>query len=473
MYLSGIVTIICLALLAHLTGSVLLVIAVILVGLYLIALPIWWLAYGYSLVASPWRNRWRLPGKRAHKARPAILPETIAPSRKPVKIGHHRLTLRDWRLLPKWPHEKRSLLMGRRKFLAYEEAARLFGPTLRTRNRRLRDLLTDETQLKRLGLPLWKGDADIARALGIGLGHLYRYASYRKRDTTSHYIAFKLPKRGGGERLILAPKRKLKEIQRQLLKLLVERLPQCDSAHGFRTGRSTRTTAEPHAGKEVVVSIDLADFFPSITFPRVRGYLVAMGYSYPVATSLAVLMTGAPMESVCEDGKTYHRATGRRHAVQGAPTSPALCNAIATRLDHRLSGLARKLGFAYTRYADDVTFSGNDATKVGPLLKDARMIVGAEGFSVRESKTRIMRRGQRQEVTGVTVNEGLGLSRTERRRIRAMVHRAQGKGRNPLTPGTPEHRAHVAKLRGHLAYLAMLNAAQAEKLRRRWQPGLG
>jgi hypothetical protein len=134
-----------------------------------------------------------------------------------------------------------------------------------------------------------------------------------------------------------------------------------------------------------------------------------------------------------------------------------LCNAIALRLDRRLAGLARALGFAYTRYADDLTFSGNRPGRVSALREKATRIIGEEGFAVNEAKTRVQRKGGCQRVTGVVVNQELGLSRQERRRLRAMIHQ--------LRVGTADP-ARVAQLRGKLGYLAMLNPKQAEALRR-------
>jgi retron-type reverse transcriptase len=127
------------------------------------------------------------------------------------------------------------------------------------------------------------------------------------------------------------------------------------------------------------------------------------------------------------------------------------------RLARRLAGLARRRGFAYTRYADDLTFSGNDAAGVGPVRKLAIRIIREEGFEVNPAKTRVARKGSRQRVTGVTVNDVAGLSRKERRLLRAMVHRSR-QGR--LTP------EEEARLRGKLAYLAMLNPAQAAALKK-------
>lgn len=383
--------------------------------------------------------------------------EVVDTSGKLLKEGHHRRAWRDKRLLPK------SKLWKRKKVMSKEEAARLFSSTMRTRNRHQRDLLPDEEQLGRYGLPLWKTEADVAAALGISLKELHFYAIHRERDRFFNYVRFAIPKRSGGYRVIMAPKRRLKALQRRLLELLVSKLPVSEYAHGFRSGRGTRSNAEPHVGQEMVVRVDLKNFFPTVTFGRVRGYLIALGYGYPVATSLACLMTEAERQPVeLDDGTLVHVPVTNRHCVQGAPTSPALCNAIVRKLDRRIAGLGRKFGVNYTRYADDLTFSGPlDHQQAFGLTQAVRRIVEAEGFVVNDGKTLILSQARRQTVTGAVVNQILGLSRQERRRLRAMLHHeAQGK---PLHDANnqPVTSAH---LHGKLAYLKMLNPEHWEKL---------
>lgn len=380
---------------------------------------------------------------------------------KPLKPDHRRLALRDVRLRPQGPSKPRTWRWGQRRpkaGLDEVEARRLFSETMRTRNRELADLLPDPAQLQRYGLPVWESEADVAAALGVSLNELRFYAVHRRAERHPHYVAFTAPKRNGGERLIMAPKRRLKALQRKLVELLVRRLPVSPFAHGFRPGGSVRKAAEPHVGKKVVLHLDLKDFFHSVTFARVRGLLVALGYGYPVATALAVLMTEAPRQPVEADGTVYHVPVGPRRCVQGAPTSPGLCNTMALRLDRRLAGLARKHGFAYSRYADDLSFSGDDPARVSKLRHHAAEIIRQEGFEVNPEKTRCFRSGGCQRVTGVVVNRVLGLSRQERRRLRAMIH--------GLRQGGPDD-GRLAYLRGKLAYLAMLNREQAEKLRAR------
>lgn len=371
----------------------------------------------------------------------------------PLKPGHRREVRRDPRLLPK---PRRRAATPRPRLMSAGEARRRFSGTLRSMNRQLADLLPDEDQLRRYGLPIWRNEEELAAALGISVKRLRHFSIHRPMESAPHYVSFRIPKRHGGMRVIHAPKTKLKALQRQLHDLLVRKLPVSEHAHGFVKGRSVRTNAAPHVKKAVVLKLDLRDFFPSVTYARVRGLLISLGYGYAVAATLAVLMTEAERQPVEVDGRVFHAPVGPRVCVQGAPTSPGLCNALTLRLDRRLGGLARKHGFSYTRYADDLTFSGDEPRKAERLIALATRIVKEEGFAVNEEKTRLLRRGGRQVVAGVTVNEVLGLSRRERRRVRAMLHQAGQTGDSKLRQ----------EAEGHLAWVHMLNEEQAAKLRR-------
>jgi RNA-directed DNA polymerase len=412
---------------------------------------------------SPKRDISRLGPQHADSAATSEIEERIDLSRGPLKEHHRRRALRDKRLLPKIKSPARQLGIGKKKkILDRVEADRLFSGTLRTRNRNLRDLLADEEQLARLSLPVWKTEQEVATALGVSLKELFFFAIHRERERQPHYVTFSIPKRAGGKRLIMAPKRHLKMIQRRLLVLLVARLPVSEQAHAFRKGRNIRTGANPHVGKRFVLKMDLKDFFPSVTFARVRGLLIAYGYSFPVATTLAVLMTEAERQPVEVDGEIFHVPVGERHCVQGAPTSPGICNALLLRLDRRLAGLAKKHALSYTRYADDLSFSGDLPREAAHKIRlTARRIIEQEGFTVNAAKTRLMGQGTRQTVTGVVVNHTLGLSRQERRKLRAAIHRLS------RTPETDATGSAYASLQGKLAYLAMLNPEQADTLQKR------
>jgi len=392
---------------------------------------------------------------RADRAGPATASAAAAAGTRrggPLRPNQRREAVRDERLLPK-PEPRRPWRAPKsRPIIPADAGARLFSDSLRTRNRELRTLATDPAQLARHGLPIWDTERDVADALGISLGELRHHAIHRRRERVEHYVTYAIAKRSGGQRIIHAPKTRLKAILRKLHGALVGKLPVSEHAHGFVAGRSVRTGAAIHVGKRVVLRLDLREFFPTVTAARVRGYLIALGYGYPVAATLALLTTEPPRQRVDIDGTIFHVPVGPRTCVQGAPTSPGLCNAILHKLDRRIAGLARRAGFAYTRYADDLTLSGDDLDTAHRLRRRVERVIREEGFEVNPAKTRVMTGRGAQRVTGVTVNRVLGLSRRERRQIRAMVH-----------CGDPDR---ARQVEGLLAWVEMLNPAQADALRR-------
>ena len=256
------------------------------------------------------------------------------------------------------------------------------------------------------------------------------------------YSAFTIPKRDGSPRTILAPCRSLKHIQRRILQRIVAPLDTHDAAHGFRRRRSIATNAAPHANQEMVLSVDLADFFPSISAKRIYGLFRKLGWPQNVASMLTRLTT-------------CHGCL-----PQGAPTSPALANLIARRLDRRIEGLAHRRNLAYTRYADDLTLSG-PADQVRKALPMVRGIIIEEGFLIAEKKVRFMRRGRRQLVAGLVVNDRLSTPRAYRRRIRAAIHRlATGR----LPPGASDYNAAILQCRGHVNFIRSIHAPHAAPL---------
>ncbi|AKT40468.1 reverse transcriptase family protein [Chondromyces crocatus] len=311
------------------------------------------------------------------------------------------------------------------------------------------DVAQREERARALGLPAIASAEELAAKLEIPVARLRWLAFHREVDTGSHYKRWFIPKRDGTQRLITSPKRDLKRAQRWALRHVFEKLPVHGTAHGFLSARSIVTNAEAHAGADVVVKVDIKDFFPTVTWRRVRGLLRKAGLAEGPATLLSLLSTEAPRDVVQFRGKTLYVANGPRVLPQGAPTSPAITNALCLRLDRRMSGLARKLGMRYTRYADDLTFSwrapaaavasetgkkgkGKADAKaaeprpqapVGALLRAARDILGGEGFRLHPTKTTVMRRGDQQKVTGLVVNaagSSVPAVRVPRERVREL-----------------------------------------------------
>jgi retron-type reverse transcriptase len=329
----------------------------------------------------------------------------------------------------------------------------------------LADRRANVEKLQRLQLPALAAPADLGQALNLNIPRLRWLAFHSEAATVTHYVRFQVPKKSGGMRELSAPHRDLAAAQQWILMHILEKIPTHDAAHGFVPGRSTMSNAVPHVGRASVVNLDLKDFFPSITFPRVKGIFQGLGFSPAVATILALLCTECPRRKVEYGGRVFHVATGPRGLPQGACTSPALSNLLALRLDARLNGLAKKLGFLYTRYADDLTFSANGeaAAKTGYLLARVRHIVANENLTVNEEKTRVQRPSQRQTVTGIVVNKRPNVPRRVAKRLRAILHQAK---KNGLAAQNKEHRDNFEHwLGGMIAYVQMVNPDRGRKLR--------
>lgn len=319
-------------------------------------------------------------------------------------------------------------------------------------------------QLHRFGLPIFETVLDLANAMNLKIGQLRFLAYNRKVSKVSHYKRFYMPKKTGGKRLISAPMPLLKAAQYWVLENILEKVPIADSAHGFRTQHSILTNATPHIGQEVVVNMDFKDFFPSIAFGRVKGTFVNLGYSEKLSSILAALCTEPDVKQVELDGDTFFVAQGPRHLPQGAPTSPSLTNIICYKLDKRLKGASHKLGFNYTRYADDLTFSakGDSTDNLKKLRWQVRQITKDEGFVLHPNKERIMRKGTKQEVTGLVVNEQLGVDRKTLKKFRALLHQIKQNGAEGKKWGEGKNLA--ASVWGYAHFVAMVKPQKGQQL---------
>ncbi len=338
--------------------------------------------------------------------------------------------------------------------------------------------------LEGLTLPHLPTEAHLADWLGLSIeeldwlaGDAYRYreASPTARrpwvEPSRHYQCLLLPKRRGGLRLIEAPLPRLKAAQRRILSDLLSRVPVHEAAHGFVTGRRVATHAATHAGQAFVASLDLKDFFPSIGRARIEALFHTLGFTEAVAARLTALCTTRTPAMVRDrlrsDGSLSHQDARRlasAHLPQGAPTSPALANLCAFGLDLRLDGLAHRFGARYSRYADDLVWSGP-----APLARDWRTlqawatgVIEDEGFRLRHDKTRRMPAAGRQRITGVVVNERPNLPREAYDQLRAELHRLGAQG--PVDPGLR------APIVGRIAWATQFVVpSRADKLRRMFQ----
>ncbi|NLF32534.1 MAG: RNA-directed DNA polymerase [Planctomycetes bacterium] len=256
------------------------------------------------------------------------------------------------------------------------------------------------------GLPATRAMAEpgrdtgqLAQRLGVPLGYL--------ETIQPQYRTFTIPKWSGAPRTILAPQDDLKQLQRTILRRLLGRLASHRAVTGFERGHSIVTNARVHIGAAVVIRMDLKDFFPTTKAARVGEYFRLIGWNDEAA---ALLMR------LCTHGGSL---------PQGAPTSPRLSNLVNYRMDARLAALAAKLGAAYTRYADDITFSlGQDCRWLAAAaIRGTKAIVADYGYTLHQKRKLIIRRRhQSQRVTGLVVNERVALPRSTRRRLRAIRH---------------------------------------------------
>jgi hypothetical protein len=320
----------------------------------------------------------------------------------------------------------------------------------------------------------------LAEWLGLTIGQLEWFADVRtleyKRNTgrLRHYTYRVLAKRFGQVRLVEAPKPRLKEIQRRILAEILDHVPLHDAAHGFRRGRSIKTFAAPHVGRQVVLRIDLQDFFPLIRAARVRAVFRAIGYPERVAALLAGLCTNASPLDVWEDqslewlGSQVRDARWRYaqpHLPQGAPTSPALANLCSYRLDCRLTGLARSAHAVYTRYADDLAFSGDGdfARAVKRFGRHVCATVLEEGFTPHFHKTRVMKAGVRQRLAGLVINQRLNIARADYDRLKAILTNCVRLG--PESQNRAGHDAFGSHLDGRISFVEMVNPERGRRLR--------
>ncbi len=322
--------------------------------------------------------------------------------------------------------------------------------------------------------PRFDGLPALARWLGIRIGLLDNLANdWRQRDRRAdarfhHYRYRLIAKRNGGQRLLEIPKPRLREIQRQIHLGLLARVPLHPACLGFRRRRSARDHALTHSGQAWVLRLDLRHFFNSIGSHRVHGLFLALGHAPDIASALSGICTHRAANDVIArvagHDERLRRMLREPHLPQGSPASPSLANLCAFQLDRRLAGLAASLGLHYSRYADDLAFSGDRLADAA--LARLHATIGAialdEGFALNMRKSRLMRRNTAQRVTGIVVNRHPNVPRRDFDRLKAILHNClrngfEAQNRN----GHGDFRAH---LRGRIAQVQHLNPHRGRRL---------
>jgi hypothetical protein len=268
----------------------------------------------------------------------------------------------------------------------------------------------------------------------------------RGRTFDHLYRTFEIPRKGDGTRTVTAPALRLKRLQRRLLANGFATVPLHQAARGFRAGESILTNATPHTGKPLVVNLDIHAFFPS------TGYRLILRACRRLADNRLSPRALYLLADLCSHGGAL---------PTGAPTSPAIGNIVLTGVDRALAKAAARRGAVYTRYADDLTFSGpGDTHRLIPFVKK---VLGQLGYRIERKKLNLFRRGRRQMVTGLVVNDRPNWPRKLRRLLRAAVDRRR-RGEPASWEGQP---LSDNRLRGLIAFLNLTQPGEAARLRAR------
>ncbi|HEX5122852.1 MAG TPA: reverse transcriptase family protein [Rhodanobacteraceae bacterium] len=350
------------------------------------------------------------------------------------------------------------------------------APAVRWRRVPLGPRIEPEARLAVADVPRFATSAALAHWLHLAPGELAWFADAwreggRDDERLRHYRYRWKPREYGPDRLLEIPKPHLAMIQRRIDTAILRRVPVHEAACGFVRGRSALAHARRHAGREVVLRIDLEQFFTTIAAARVGGVFRLIGYDDAIARALTALVTHrVPMRVLMAAPHAIAWADCRRwreaHLPQGAPSSPTLANLVAWSLDARLVAWARARGLVYSRYADDLTFSGDGISRArwnGFVLAIARIAEDA-GFRVNHRKTRLFARPAAQRVTGLVVNRHANVARAEFDRLKAILtncvrHGAVSQNRE----GRADFRARLA---GLVAWHHSVNPARTARLER-------
>ncbi len=286
-----------------------------------------------------------------------------------------------------------------------------------------------------------------------------------------HYLYQWQKKKHGKPRLIESPKTYLKTIQRRILHEILDLLPVHEAAHGFKKGHSCVSFAVPHCGKAVLLRMDLQDFFLTIPVSRIHALFRSLGYPWAVARILTGLCTHTSADifnalPASKRPKWQIRKQYRQpHLPQGSPASPALANLCCFRFDCRLAGLARSLNSIYTRYADDLAFSGDRDfnRKADRIHVQVGAIALEEGFQLNSKKTRIMRASVSQRLTGMVVNQHPNIQRREYDILKAILYNCHRYGHQ--SQNRDGHQDFRAYLGGRVSWVETVNPERGLRLR--------
>lgn len=278
---------------------------------------------------------------------------------------------------------------------------------------------------------------DLSVATHLSSGLLFKLS----KCNSLYYKMYTIPKSSGKVREIAEPGRPMKAVQYWILQNILQYLPLHPAATGFRKGQNTLKNASIHKNNRYILCLDIDDFFPSIKYPFVYTIFHGLGYNMHVSHILASLCT----------------LNGR--LPQGGVTSPILSNLCCVRLDRRINGYCGPRNIAYTRYADDMTFSSMNSKRLVGLYQRVKTIIADEHFALNEAKTRYLGPSRRKKITGLVVGDGqAGIGRKLERTIRASIYNLSKNNQLAGISWTEE------QLRGWLAYLNSVDPKRYQRM---------
>lgn len=287
-------------------------------------------------------------------------------------------------------------------------------------------------RLSNLGLPVIQDLNEFSNEIRLSESTIKKYIAFAEH----YYLTYGIPKKTGGERLIAQPSRELKAIQSWLLRNILDKLSSSDASKGFELGTSIYDNAYPHIGSNVILSLDIDNFFPSIPANKVYGVFYSLGYTKSISSAFT---------SIC---------TFKGFLPQGSPASPKLANLVCSKLDSRIQGYAGKNGIIYTRYADDITLSCQSIKKIEKAKSFIQTVIKDEGFKVNKKKTRLLGLRKKKTVTGLVVSSNkAGVGREVYREIRVKIHH--------LFTGKADNYSHI---NGWLSFIYGIDAGIYKKL---------
>ena len=297
---------------------------------------------------------------------------------------------------------------------------------------------TEIIKLNMLGLPVVQSLDDFSIVT-----HISKYTIYQlSHHSDKYYKTYTIPKKSGGVRTISQPSKKLKGLQSWILVNILNKIDVSPSCKGFRKGSSTLDNALPHIGANTILNLDLKNFFPTVSAKQVYNVFKTIGYNNLIATVFT---------NIC----TYENCL-----PQGSPCSPMLANLTAWTLDLRIQGYVGKRGISYTRYADDLSFSGLNPSNVVKIIPMIKSIIEDENFVVNHKKTRVSGSARAKTVTGLVINENnVGIGKKQYKDLRAKIHHL-------TLPKEQKNEKLLFHVSGWLSYLNSVDKVRLKKAKK-------